>query len=234
LPFIYGLEHSFAMKNSRLLIEHPANCARLLREGKAQIGLVPVGGLAQLQGFRMVSDYCIGAVGKVLTVALFSRVPLHEIRQIHLDSESLTSVRLVRYLADNYWKINPQWSSIDKDNQKDYADYDSVVLIGDKTFGLENQYPYVYDLAEQWKQHTGLPFVFAVWVAQEGVLQAQINQLNAALKWGVERIEASVEHYPPRIEKDLAIAYLNKNISFSFDEEKKKGLGLFMEYLSTV
>ncbi len=234
IPFLYGLEYSGLLPHAHLLIEHPANCTKLLKEGKAQLGLVPVGGLIQLPGFGIVSDYCIGAIGKVHTVALYSKSPLEQIRQIHLDNESLTSVRLVRYLSQHYWKINPEWLPIEKEINKNYADYDAVVLIGDKTFGLENQFPFVYDLAEQWKQHCGLPFVFAVWVAQEGIAQEQINALNAALKWGVQHITESVEYYPPRIEKSLAISYLKNNISYPFDEEKEKGLHHFMEYLRTL
>ena len=222
------------MKDFSLMIEFPANCAKLLMEGKAQVGLVPVGGLSELSGFNIISDYCIGAIGKVNSVSLYSKVPLEEIHQIHLDNESLTSVKLVKVLANQYWKIHPKWISIHSTTGMHSFDYESVVLIGDKTFGQEKKFTYVYDLAEQWMSYTHLPFVFAAWVAQEGVSKTQIEELNNALKWGVERIEEAVEYYPIKVEKAFAIEYLKKYINYPLDDLKKDGLKLFIEKLSSI
>ena len=232
IPFIYGIEHSGLLKNAKLHLEYPANCAKMLSNGNANIGLIPVGGLSQLKDFKIVSNYCIGAIGKVYSVGLFSKVPLSEIKQIYLDNESLTSVRLVKVLAKKFWGISPEWVPFSQQNEMNYFDYESIVLIGDKTFGLEKNFTFVYDLAEQWNIYTKLPFVFAVWVAKKDVLNEQLEKFNLALKWGVEHVEEAVGHYPIQVEKNFAIEYLTQNISYPFDDLKKEGLKLFAENIA--
>ncbi len=91
-------------------------------------------------------------------------------------------------------------------------------------FGYEGKFRYTYDLADCWRELTGKPFVFAVWVARKGSAPELIDALESSLDLGVERIwEAIVER--GHSEKDYAYGYLTENIDFLFDYQKKAGAG---------
>ncbi|MBA3972463.1 MAG: menaquinone biosynthesis protein, partial [Bacteroidetes bacterium] len=162
-PFIYGLKHSSLMDQIDLELDIPAVCAQKLKERKVDIGLVPIAILPELTEKYIISDYCIGAVGKVASVMLYSDVPLEEIKFVLLDYQSRTSVALVKVLAKKFWKIKPEWINAGVDYENKISGSMAAVIIGDRTFGLNDKYRYAYDLAEEWQKFTGLPFVFACW-----------------------------------------------------------------------
>jgi chorismate dehydratase len=93
-PFIYGLERSELINECNITTDVPAICAQKLLNNEVDIGLVPVAIIPQLNSYRIISDYCIGAIGKVHTVLLLSKIPLPEIKNIYLDNESFSSVGL--------------------------------------------------------------------------------------------------------------------------------------------
>src|SRR4051812_36736309 len=110
-PFVYGIEHSDLLNEIDLQQDIPSVCAQKLIDGKVDIGLIPVAVLPLLKEKYIISDYCIGAVGKVASVMLYSDVPLDRISSVLLDYQSRTSVTLVKVLAKNFWKISPEWIS---------------------------------------------------------------------------------------------------------------------------
>ncbi|NQX96939.1 MAG: hypothetical protein HRT73_03545 [Flavobacteriales bacterium] len=85
LPFIYGINNSEVMEGIDLSLDIPSDCAKKLLSGEVDLGLVPIAILPQLKEYHIISDYCIGAEGKVDSVALYSDVPLNEIEYIYLD-----------------------------------------------------------------------------------------------------------------------------------------------------
>jgi chorismate dehydratase len=233
LPFVYGIKNSGFLKNIELSLDVPSVCADKLISGKADIGLVPVAAIPLIKNAQIVSDFCIGADGKVQSVLLISRKPLQEIQKVYLDLESRTSVGLAKVLAKEYWKISPEWEPLSANI--DFENIEAVVLIGDKTFSLPEGFTYIYDLAAEWKNFTGLPFVFACWVANREISPEQEEELNKALAYGVGHTEeaAGVKH-------DIAVArnellnYLRYSVSYNFDDNKKAALKLFMEKLSFI
>ncbi len=232
-PFVYGLKESGILRDFELELAVPSVCAARLKTGEADIALVPAGALPEIDGYRIVSDFCIGATGPVKTVLLLSKKPLEEIRTIHLDNDSRTSVELVKVLAANQWKINPVWENLRPGEASSSTDLEAVVAIGDKTFTLREHYPYVYDLAEGWIEMTGLPFVFAVWITREEIPQEMMASFSAALAYGVERKRETLEYFRGGLPAcDDCFGYLEHNISYPLDEAKRKGLGRFLGYLS--
>ena len=108
MPFVYGMRHSDYLKeNSTIDFATPSECADRLLSGATDVGIVPVAILPKLKNYTIVAPFCIGAVGKVASVSLFSDVPLSKIKKIALDYQSRTSVALVQILAEKYWKIKP-------------------------------------------------------------------------------------------------------------------------------
>lgn len=231
-PFVHGILNSGRMADFRLDLDVPSACAEKLRRGKADVALVPVGALPSLPGARIVTDYCIGAVNEVKTVLLLSRVPADQIRSIHLDADSRTSVALIRVLSREYWKINPEWIALPPGGLSAGDLPESVVAIGDKTFELRHHYPFVFDLASAWIDLTSLPFVFAVWVTNRELPAETLQSLNNALAYGVGHPEASLTlrsaHHPPAA---LCLSYLQHNISYELDGAKRTGMEKFLGYL---
>ena len=232
-PFIYGLNQSEIKNEIDLQLDIPSVCAQKLLDGNVDIGLIPVAVIPKLKEHYIISDYCIGAVGKVASVILYSNVPLAEIETVLLDYQSRTSVTLVKVLAKNFWKINPQWIPAEADYENSISGTTAAVIIGDRTFGLENKYAYSYDLAEEWQKFTQLPFVFACWVSTKKLTQQFISDFNQALKLGldnrpllIKELEASGK-YQTNVDE-----YLNKSLSYEYDTAKKEALTLFLKYLA--
>ena len=107
-PFLYGLFKSAVSELIDLQLAIPSECARMLRDGQADLGLVPVAVIPELDAPRLVSHYCIGAERSVRTVAIFSEKPIEELDRIYLDYHSRTSVELAKILIRDYWHLQPE------------------------------------------------------------------------------------------------------------------------------
>ena len=231
-PFVYGILKSGHLNDFHLDLDVPSACAEKLKNNKVDVALVPTGAIPEFDQSFIVSEYCIGATGRVKTVLLLCNKPLEQIDTIYLDFDSRTSVKLVRILAEHYWKIKPEWNNLKPGQSELPENLGSLVAIGDKTFELVKQYNYVYDLAEEWIRFTGLPIVFAVWLSTKDISQILKEQLNQALSYGIQHKSAALEYFKDKLPScGDCLDYLENNISFKFNEEKKKGLQLFLHYI---
>ncbi len=232
LPFIYGITHSGILSGYKLSLDVPSECARKIISDEADIGLIPVGALPGISGYRIIGNLCIGADKDVKSVLLLANATLAGLKTIYLDTDSLTSVNLARILALRYWKINPVWKKL-SELQGTPANDEGMVLIGDKTFGLCRQYSYCYDLAGEWISYTGLPFVFAAWITKKQFPADFEKSFREALLWGVNHREESVIMAEKlHITEQQLISYLQNDISYTLDESKLKGMNKFLEFLS--
>jgi chorismate dehydratase len=226
---IYGLLNGSLGDTITLNLDSPAICAQNLREGKADLALIPVGALPELESYTIVGDYCIGSRGKVKTVCLFSEVPLSDIKRIYLDYQSRTSVHLIQLLMKNYWKQSVEWVPGKIGFEKKISGSTAGLIIGDRAIGLEQAFPFVYDLSEEWNKWKGLPFVFACWVTTQKLDRVFIQTFNESLKEGISQIDKLV-YILPQPEKDFDLkTYFKENISYEFDGMKRNALGVFLE-----
>lgn len=234
-PFLKGLEDAAGRHTFQIQQDIPSVCAARLMRDEADIGLIPVAMIPQLPEAHIISDYCIAADGDVDSVLLVSTVPLPEIRTILMDKESRTSVQLARILARDYWKIPATFrEQAPEQDFSDSATVEAAVLIGDKALEHRGRYPYVYDLAGAWKDHTGLPFVFATWTSNKAIHPDRVAELNEMFRAGIAEIPA-ISHalaaqYPYA---DIA-DYLGKKIVYRLDTAARQGLQLFFEKLGTL
>lgn len=234
-PFLYGLEHFKIHTDMDVALDIPSVCAQKLIAGEVDLGLIPVAVLPKLNEHFIISDYCIGADGKVGSVMLYSNVPLSEIKNVLLDYQSYTSVALVKILAKKFWKIAPNWIPAKVDYENEIMGNTAAVIIGDRTFSLKDKYAYSYDLAEEWQKYTQLPFVFACWVANKKLPDSFIKEFNEALGYGVNNRDALIAELSENNMYSTNIAvYLKKNIKFDLGSSQKKALNLFLSYLSTI
>ena len=166
--------------------------------------------------YLLLPDLAISCDGPVRSVMLFSKRPAAELtgRRVLVSSSSMTSVELVRLLCENVWHAQPEFVAADAEvgdiaHFPQERDHDARLVIGDAALMLQaasesgaastahravaNLYPHVYDLGAEWKSWTGLPFVFAVWVAQRRARPAESLGVHASLiesrDWGLDHLD---------------------------------------------
>jgi len=228
-PFAYGLKHSSVFSKIELLYDYPAECARKLASNQVDLSLLPIGALNDFNSYDIVSNFCIGSIGKVRSVALMGNSNLNDIKRIYLDYQSRTSVILVKILCQNVWNITPDFIPLKpSDNYKLFGENEAIVLIGDRVFEAENHFANVIDLSNEWFNAYDLPLVFAVWATTKQLPKEFIKELNSGLELGVNSIEKAVDEFSPlSISREDAINYLKQNISYTLDDRKFKAIKLF-------
>ncbi|HLY70420.1 MAG TPA: menaquinone biosynthesis protein, partial [Puia sp.] len=200
-----------------------------LLKNEIDIGLVPVAVIPKIKTHYISTDYCIGSKGAVASVCLFSETPIEKIDKVLLDYQSQTSVQLVKILLKEYWKVNPKLIDAKEDFRKEIKGTTAALVIGDRALEQRKISEYVYDLGEAWGNFTGLPFVFAAWISNKKLDDLFIRQFNEANRFGVDHIKDLLA----RLQYDVfdLHQYYSKHISYVLDEEKRKGLNLFLQYL---
>lgn len=233
IPFIYGITHSGFLNDYLLEFDVPSQCAEKLIHGQTDIGIVPVAAIPQMPDAKIITDFCIGAVGKVQTVILIANTPLEKLTRIYLDTDSRTSAMLTRILFRHYWKKQCEFLPLTHKTEDNLAENEGMVLIGDKTFQLNQPYSLHLDLAEEWMNFTGLPFVFACWVSNVPLSAEQIILFEKSIRWGIDhRPEAILNIDQNRYPGIDVPEYLLHTISYSLDEDKRAGMALFLKYCS--
>ena len=213
-----------------LLLDYPANIAKMLLNNYVDIGLVPVAVLPNMNEYHIISDYCIGCDGEVASVCLCSEVPITEIKKVMLDYESRTSVALCKILMQDYWNISPVLEKGFPGYQKNIRGTTAGLVIGDRALKQRNISKYVYDLGLVWKEMTGLPFVFAAWVSNKIMDDAFISAFNKATSEGFLYLEEIVADHP--FDSYDLQKYYTKNIQYNLDDKKQEALKLFLKKLS--
>lgn len=221
-PFVYGLRHSGILNQIELSLDTPSDCAHKLINNQSDIGLVPVVALVEIPDHKIISNYCIGATGAVDSVFIFSNKPITEVPIVKLDIQSRTSNNLAKVLLKHYWGVNPEMVL--------HEPADAFIQIGDRTFGKKDQYAYRYDLAEEWQNFTGLPFVFAVWAANKEIPESFVADFNAALKYGLDHRKEVIAAIPQTENFDVD-DYLTNRIDYLLDSKKFEALAKFQKLI---
>jgi chorismate dehydratase len=220
------------MDRIELIEDYPSKIAAMLLNDEIDVGLVPVAVIPKLKESFIITDYCIGAIREVASVALFSEVPIAQIETVLLDYQSRTSVNLAKVLLKEYWKKDVILQEATEDFRSNIKGSVAGVVIGDRALEQSNISPFMYDLATAWIEFTKLPFVFAAWVANKPLGEDFGDAFNRANAYGVKHIDEVVEEQGTQ-NYDLK-KYYTQNISYELTVEKRKGLALFLEKLSAL
>ena len=232
-PFIFGIKHSEILDEIELSLDTPTDCAQKLIDDEADIGLIPIAAVLNIPNWHLVTNYCIGAVGAVNSVFIFSNCPVEQIQVLQLDPQSRSSNNLARVLLKNFWKISPRLIADAPDYAQSQEEFTGFVQIGDRTFGRKIHHKYVYDLAEEWQNFTGLPFMFAGWVANKPIDAEFITRFNQALKIGLNRRHELIPTLQAVANFDMH-DYLMHKIDFDLTDAKKEAMKLFLNYIKAL
>lgn len=226
LPFLAGIRNAEVMDRIDLSVDYPSECARKVIADEVDMGIIPVAALTKLPEYHIIGDYCIGSDGAVDSVFIFSKKPITEIETLLLDKQSRTSNGLAQILLKHYWQKDVQVLT--------EGEADAYVLIGDRTFGKKNKVPFAYDMGYYWKEMTGLPFAFAVWVSNKELPVTFQEAFNCALAEGVAHPEAVIPGLPIYEDFDYQ-QYLTKSLDFRLTPKKREAIDKYLQlYRETV
>ncbi|HRG98290.1 MAG TPA: hypothetical protein PLR99_18695, partial [Polyangiaceae bacterium] len=210
----------------------PSVVARRLAEDEVAAALVPVAAAATLGGLALAGSACIGASGPVRSVVIVAERPLHELETVALDLSSRTSAVLARLVLARRG-LSPRLVGLgSREAVASVADRAGALVIGDPALALEGRFAHTLDLAEAWREWTGLPFVFAAWFARPGALsEAELGALEAAAAWGLARRGSIAAAHADAHGGDPAslASYLDASLRYELDDEAMRGLERFLD-----
>jgi len=231
-PLIDGLEEE---PEIRLVTDVPSRLLETLILGRADVALCPV-----IDFQRSTEELCIvpvgaiGSDGPTLTVRVFSRKPMENVRRIHVDGDSHTSVALLEIVFAELFGRTPELCALESTDLNGSDDAPTtMLLIGDKVVRDEpdpSRYPHQLDLGEAWKELTGLPFVFACWMARADhalgnlpevlVRRRHINRHRTA---EIVAAHGKASGWP----RDLADEYLGRILRYELGAHELESVELF-------
>jgi chorismate dehydratase len=208
----------------------PSALAQMLADDRLDVANVSSFEALQNPHLQIVPGISISAYGAVKSVRLFSRVPLDGIASVALDTSSLTSAALTRILLKELFDISPRYVHHPPDLAAMLAENDAALIIGDlKLFDLLPGTT-VFDLGQGWLDLTGLPFVYACWLAREDrVTPELVLTLERARAWGLDRLEELAVTWSERmgLPLDRCRDYLTQVMNYDLTAEQIEGLRLF-------
>jgi chorismate dehydratase len=235
-PLMWNFEHTELGHEFDIISTVPAECADMLRAGAADIGIVPVVAYSTIPDLRVIPHVAIATKGSVRSILLVSKVPLEEVRTVAADASSRTSVVLARVLFRKWLGGGRQFTSMPPQLDAMLQACDAALLIGDPALKVDRSRYICYDLAEEWKRLTGLPFVFAFWAVRASALAETDLDLARIFQEsrdrGLANVDALAREWAPRvgISETAVRTYLTENIDYSLDEENLAGLTLFFKH----
>ena len=230
-PLLLGMEQSPFKERIELMKAYPAQIAQALLDDTIDIGLVPVAVMPLLKHPQLVSKYVIGTEGEVASVALFSQVPMDQIKKVYLDYQSRTSVALAKILFKQFWKKEVEFLNATEGYINQIHGNTAGIIIGDRALVNLDKFEHIYDLGLAWKAYSGLPFVFAAWVANKPIPLEFMEAFDAANGYGLSHLEDVIALIPANEQVYDLHKYYTENISYELTPEKKAGLDKFLEAL---
>ncbi|NQV25451.1 MAG: menaquinone biosynthesis protein [Rhodopirellula sp.] len=221
------------LPEANVSLDYPSRLADQLAAGSLDVALIPSVEYMRGADYEIISDACVATRGPVLSVKLYSRVDPGAIRSLALDEGSRTSATLARIMLLERYGVDPARKPLPIEMSVQHTDADAVLVIGDRAMHAPTeQFHTVWDLGEEWLAWTGLPFVFAMWVARRGVASSHVEEmLNESRDRGVARIPDIARREASRlnIPVEYAERYLTDNLYFRLTSAERSGLRLFQQ-----
>jgi chorismate dehydratase len=252
-PLLYNFEHeptaSELAQRYDIRYTIPSLCAEQLRTGEADLGLIPIAALATIPEVVAVPGCTIASLDRVRSIQLVLKpgITLQNMKTLATDAASRSSAAYVRLILHHFYGDDPQVHEEAADLAHMLETSDAALLIGDPALlALEHQQPYEdhtwIDVAHLWKEHTGQPWVAAVWavrreaLANTGALDRMgisakrlTKDLEASRDNGLAHIDQLVQEWLPRLPLSEATIrhYLTTNIHYTLDAQCLEAINHF-------
>ena len=242
VPLIDGLE---TIEGISLVPKVPSLLIGCLESGEVDLALASsIDFQKTSESLRILKVGLLSSDGHTLTVRLCSRIPIEDVQEVHCDLDSHTSVALLQIVMKDVYekKIAIVPTEIPKpgDSKNDWPE--SVLMIGDKVVSSANdsEYEYELDLGEAWKENTGLPFVFAVWMGKSDLHPDIVELAALSLERQLTKNMQCLEHIVATAAEERgwnkkdALQYLGETMQYSWSERHESSLQLFFERASAL
>ena len=229
-PLIWRLAKH--LPSAQQSLDVPSRLADELSAGRLDVALVPIIEHLHAPQTHLVSTACIACEGPVGSVKLFFRVPPPDVRSLALDEGSRTSAALCQVLLRRIHELRPKVVPFPLGCSASRVEADAVLMIGDRAMHTpDGQFVDAWDLGEVWHRETGLPFVFAAWVARAGVpdLQRLADALDIVRDEGIASIPEIAEVEGPRVglTPQHALHYLTHHLRFTMADRERDAINHF-------
>jgi chorismate dehydratase len=221
VPLTRGLE-------DEITFAPPAQLAAMLDRGELDAALLSITEVLFSDRYDILDGVAVASLGEVFSVYLAHKIPLEEIRLIHCDPASRTSVNLLQVLLAERG-LRPELKPLET---KPF-DTDAVLLIGNPAIDFRRSSPphQIWDLGVAWFELTKLPFVYAVWALQRNKNTEPLRrQLREAKDFGLDTLDYLIDsrsEYDREFRKD----YLGWHIHYHLGADEKRGIAEFMNLL---
>lgn len=254
-PLVWGLTDGPLVGKYDLSFTMPSQCADALRRGEADIAIIPAIEYQRIEDLVAIPGIGVGAKGEVRSILVVAKKPIEMAKKIALDLSSRSSAALVKLLANEYWKIKPEYVEASPDPSEMLKRADAALVIGDpalrvalKMEALSGKIPseeqccqgdpdelpvpgfetiFVYDIAHQWREMTGKPCVLAIWAGRRNAITPEVvADFQASKQYGLKRVREISE--AASIKLDLPPRALERYLveNIHFDLDKPYLAGL--------
>jgi chorismate dehydratase len=216
-PLVWGFTEGPLAGKYDLSFTLPSQCAEALRRRDVDLAIIPSIEYQRMEDVVALPDIAIAAKGEVRSILVVAKKPVEMAKRIALDTSSRSSAALVRILAEQYWKVKPEYIEASPDPSEMLKRADAALVIGDpalrialKMDALSGKAPsgeqccqgdpdelpvpgfetiFVYDIAHQWLEMTGKPCVLAIWAGWRDAMTPEVvADFQASKQYGLERI----------------------------------------------
>ena len=228
-PLVWGFAEGPLADKYDLSFTVPSQCAEALRRGAADIAIIPAIEYQRIENIVALPGMAVAAKGEVRSILVVAKKPIDMAKKIALDSSSRSSAALVRLLAKDLWKIQPEFIEAAPDPSEMLKQADAALVIGDpalrvalKMDALAGKSPsgeqccqgdpdempvpgfetiFVYDVAYQWEEMTGKPCVLAIWAGRRDAITPEVvADFRASKQYGLERLREIAEAASVKLE----------------------------------
>ena len=228
LPLVEGLHDAPGVE---LVEELPSHLAPRLRAGELDLALVSSVELFRTPRLGWIAGPAITSEGAVRSILLYLRVPARSIRTLALDTSSLSAAVMSQVCLQTFLELPaPQILPAPPERSLDDIEGDAILRIGDPALRTQAGSHEVLDLGSLWTEHTGLPFVYALWLCRPELDSAKVVPiLEAARVAGLSARHALADQFADAhdMDRDSCRHYLDHNIGFTLGERELEGLATY-------
>ena len=243
-PLVWGFTEGPLAGKYDLTFTVPSQCAESLRQGEADIAIIPAIEYQRMDNVVALPGMAVAARGEIRSLLVVAKKPIERAKRIALDTSSRATAALVRMLAAGYWNISPEFVDAAPNPSEMLQESDAALIIGDPALriavkmetlsgkapsgeqccqGDPDELPvpgfemlFVYDVAQQWYEMTGKSCVLAIWAGRrDAVTPELVADFQASKEYGVRRIHEIAEGASAKL--DLPMATLERYLTENID-----------------
>jgi chorismate dehydratase len=238
-PLMWDFDHGELRRKYQVDYTLPSACAELLRQGMADIGIIPVAAYASIPELVVIPDIAIAAKGPVKSILLVSKVPVEKIRTVAADTSSRSSVALLKVLFAKFYGAQPEFVAMEPKLDRMLKSCDAALVIGDPALVADTTGYETRDLAAEWLRLTGKPFVFAFWAVRKEAGSAEVvRDFQQSRENGLkpENLEKTAREWAVRLgmRREDVSAYLRENIFYYLDADCIAGMTYFYQLAAEI